>query len=133
MSLTDEERQAIVVYRLEKADHAILEAKDCVSMGHWTLAANRLYYASYYASSALLVSAGYTAKSHEGTIGMIGQHYVKTGILANEDGTLLARLQNMRHTGDYDDFMDWTQADVEPYISKVEEYVKKIKSIIKGL
>ena len=41
MSLTDEERQAIVVYRLEKADHAILEAKDCVSMGHWTLAANR--------------------------------------------------------------------------------------------
>lgn len=61
MSLTDEERQAIVVYRLEKADHAIIEAKDCVSMWHWT------------------------------------------------------------------------QADVEPYISKVEEYVKKIKSIIKGL
>ena len=132
MSLTDEERQAIVVYRLEKADHAFLEAKDCFSMGHWTLAANRLYYAAYYASSALLVNAGYTAKSHEGTIGMIGQHYVRTGILANEDGTLLARLQNMRHTGDYDDFMDWTQADVEPYISKVEEYVKKIKSIIKG-
>ena len=101
-------------------------------MGHWTLAANRLYYAAYYASSAMLVNAGYSAKSHEGTIGMIGQHYVKTGILANEDGTLLARLQNMRHTGDYDDFMDWTQADVEPYISKVEEYVKKIKSIIKG-
>ena len=53
--------------------------------------------------------------------------------MKNEDGTLLARLQNMRHTGDYDDFIDWTQADVEPYISKVEEYVKKIKSIIKGL
>ena len=62
MSLTDEERQAIVVYRLEKADHAIIEAKDCVSMGHWTLAANRLYYAAYYASSAMLVNAGYSAK-----------------------------------------------------------------------
>ncbi len=36
----------------------------------------------------------------------------------------------MRHTGDYDDFMDWTQEDVEPYIAKVEEYVEKIKKVI---
>ena len=50
-------------------------------MGHWTLAASRLYYAAYYASSALLVSAGYTAKTHEGTIGMIGQNYIRAGIL----------------------------------------------------
>ncbi len=46
MPLTDEERKAIVVYRLEKADGAYVEAKDCASMGHWTLAANRLYYAT---------------------------------------------------------------------------------------
>ena len=109
MPLTDEERKAIVVYRLEKAHGAYVEAKDCASMGHWNLAANRLYYTAYYASSALLINAGYQAKTHEGTIGMIGQHYVKTGVLNNEDGALLARLQNMRHSGDYDDFLDWSQ------------------------
>ena len=130
MSLTDGERNAIVVYRLEKANGAYVEAKDCASMGHWTLAANRLYYAAYYASSALLISAGYQAKTHEGTIGMIGQHYVKTGILNNEDGSLLARLQNMRHTGDYDDFIDWTQADVEPCFPKVEAYLEKLRTLI---
>lgn len=133
MPLTDEERKAIVVYRLEKADDAFIEAKDCASMGHWTLTASRLYYAAYYASSALLVSAGYAAKTHEGTIGMIGQYYVRTDILTKDDGALLARLQNMRHTGDYDDFMDWTQEDVEPFISKVESYLEKIKKIIYGL
>lgn len=130
MQLTEEERKAIVVYRLEKAESALVEAKDCVSLNHWNLAANRLYYAAYYASSALLISAGHAAKTHEGTIGMIGQHYVRTGVLANEDGALLARLQNMRHTGDYDDFFDWTQEDVEPYIGKAEAYIGKIKSII---
>ena len=130
MPLTDEERNAIVVYRLEKAENAFVEANDCVSLGHWNLAANRLYYAAYYASSALLISAGHSAKSHEGTIGMIGQHYVRTGILSGEDGILLARLQNMRHTGDYDDFLDWKKEDVEPYISKVEAFVEKIKKII---
>ena len=130
MQLTDEERNAIVVYRLEKAEGALVEAKDCISLKHWNLAANRLYYAAYYASSALLISAGHAAKTHEGTIGMIGQHYVRTGILTHEDGTLLARLQNMRHTGDYDDFFDWTQEDVEPFLPKAEAYIKTIKSII---
>ena len=130
MPLTDEERKAIVVYRLEKSNDAMVEAKDCASLGHWTLAANRLYYAAYYASSALLISAGYAAKTHDGTIGMIGQHYVRTGVLANEDGSLLARLQNMRHTGDYDDFLDWTKEDVEPYIAKTEAFVEKVKEII---
>ena len=130
MSLTDEERKAIVVYRLEKADDALVEARDCAALGHWTLTANRLYYAAYYASSALLISGGYAAKTHEGTIGMIGQHYVRTDILSNEDGILLARLQNMRHTGDYDDFLDWTKEDVEPFIPKVEAFIEKIKSII---
>lgn len=130
MPLTDEERKAIVVYRLEKSNDAMVEAKDCASLGHWNLAANRLYYAAYYASSALLISAGYAAKTHDGTIGMIGQHYVRTGVLANEDGSLLARLQNMRHTGDYDDFLDWTKEDVEPYITKTEAFIKKVKDII---
>ena len=130
MPLTDEERKAIVSYRLDKANGAYVEAKDCASMGHWNLAANRLYYAAYYASSALLINAGYQAKTHEGTIGMIGQHYVKTGVLNNEDGALLARLQNMRHTGDYDDFLDWSQDDVDPCFPKVEAYVEKLKALI---
>ena len=133
MPLTDEERSAIVSYRLEKADAAFVEAKDCASMEHWTLAANRLYYSSYYASSALLVKAGLQAKTHEGTIGMIGQSFVRTGILTKENGALLARLQNMRHTGDYDDFMDWTREDVEPCFSRVESFLAKVKSLIRDI
>lgn len=120
MSLTDEEREAIVAYRLEKAENALIEVKDCASLGHWTLSANRLYYVAYYAASALLINAGYYAKTHEGTIRLIAQHY----------GALLTKLQTMRHTGDYDDFLDWTKEEVEPYIPKVEAFVAKLKSII---
>ena len=130
MPLTHEERQAIINYRLEKADRAFVEAKDCAAMGHWSLASNRLYYAAYYASSALLISGGYQAKTHEGSISLIGQYYVQSGILSKEEGALLARLQNMRHTGDYDDFFDWTQEDVEPCFPKVEAFIKKLKDII---
>ena len=107
--LTDEERDALVKYRIEKAFGTLVEARDCAEDNHWTLSANRLYYAAYYASKALLIQNGIVAKSHEGVIGMIGQNFVVKDIVPKEDAKLLARLQNMRKTGDYDDFIEWHQ------------------------
>lgn len=128
--LTDEEREALVKYRIEKAYGTLVEAHDCADDNHWTLAANRLYYAAYYASKALLIQNGIVAKSHEGVIGMIGQNFVVTGIISKDDAKLLARLQNMRKTGDYDDFIEWHQDDVEPLFQLVEEYINKIKGLV---
>ena len=128
--LTSEERESLVKYRLEKADETLVEARDCAKMDHWTLAANRLYYSAYYTSSALLIHNGIVAKSHEGVIGMIGQNFVVTGILSKDDAKLLARLQNMRKTGDYDDFIEWHQEEVEPLFESVENYIEKIKTLV---
>lgn len=128
--LTDEEREALVKYRIEKAYGTLVEAHDCADDGHWTLAANRLYYAAYYASKALLIQNGIVAKSHEGVIGMIGQNFVLKGIVSLDEAKLLARLQNMRKTGDYDDFIEWHQEDVEPLFEKVERYINKIKVLV---
>ena len=128
--LTDEERDALVKYRIEKAYGTLVEAQDCAEGNHWTLTANRLYYAVYYASKALLIQNGIVAKSHEGVIGMIGQNFVVSGIITIEEAKLLARLQNMRKTGDYDDFKEWHQEDVEPLFEKVENYLDKIKALV---
>jgi uncharacterized protein (UPF0332 family) len=130
--LTDDERDALVKYRLEKAGETLVEASDCAKMNHWTLAANRLYYSAYYASSALLIQNGVVAKSHEGVIGMIGQNFVVKGIILKDEAKLLARLQNMRKTGDYDDFIEWHQEEVEPLFEKVENYINKIKTLVES-
>ena len=61
---------------------------------------------------------------------MIGQNFVVPGIISIEEAKLLARLQNMRKTGDYDDFKEWHQEDVEPLFEKVEDYINKIKSLV---
>ena len=130
MSLTAEERKIIVEFRIEKAQRALEQAKGVVELQYWETIANRLYYAVYYASKALLIQNGIVAKSHEGVIGMIGQNFVVSGIITIEEAKLLARLQNMRKTGDYDDFKEWHQEDVEPLFKKVEDYINKIKSLV---
>ena len=55
MTLNREERAIIVEHRLEKARETFIEAKDLISLSHWRGAANRLYYACYYAATALLI------------------------------------------------------------------------------
>ncbi len=130
MTLKPEERAAIVSYRLEKAAKTIQEVKDVGSLGYWNLSANRLYYAAYYASVALLVNNGIDATTHKGVIRMIGEAFVRKGILTTDDSKLLGRLFTMRQTGDYEDLFDWEENDVVPLIPRVEDYIGRIKGLI---
>ena len=45
MALSLDEKRAILNYRIQKAEKALVEAKDNSTLGHWNLVANRLYFA----------------------------------------------------------------------------------------
>ncbi|MBD5292972.1 MAG: HEPN domain-containing protein [Bacteroides sp.] len=130
MTLKSEERNSIVAYRLEKAYSTIQQVKDVGNLGYWSLAANRLYYAVYYACVALLIHHGIEASTHRGVIRMISDKFVRTGILTPEDSKLIGRLFTMRQTGDYDDLYDWEESDVMPLIPKAEEFVMRVARLI---
>ena len=125
-----QDKRAIIAYRLEKADAVMIEAKDNAGLKHWTLAANRLYYAVFHAATALLVDKSLTAKSHAGVVRVLCKEFVLNGKLDKDDARLISRLQNMRNSGDYDDLFDWTEDDVTPLIEPTEQLIRKIRSLI---
>lgn len=51
--LSEEERVALVEYRLDRAESTLVEADYNADGGYYNSAVNRLYYAAYYATSAL--------------------------------------------------------------------------------
>ena len=130
MALSSEERKAIVAYRIQKSDSAMVEAKDNAGLKHWNLVANRLYYAVFHIASAVLIDKGFTAKSHNGVFCILGQEFVAKGLLDRDDAKLASRLQNMRQSGDYDDMFDWVEEDVLPLFDKTERLLQKMKSLI---
>ena len=83
---------------------------------------NRLYYACFYATSALLVANGITAASHAGVKTMLGLHFVSKGLLDIQHGKTFSRLFEIRHTGDYDDFVYCDKEMVEEYTPKAETF-----------
>ena len=56
MSLTNEERQALVQRELEKAHEAYEDIEILKARGRWNGAANRLYYSVFHAVNALFIN-----------------------------------------------------------------------------
>ena len=131
MSLSNEERKAIVEYRIEKAMVSLKDTKDIAALGKWSLAANRLYYALYYAATALLINDGHFTRTHSGMISMMSLHYVQKGVLTKEDGKLIKRIFDLRQESDYDDFIDADEDDIKLYLPLVANLVNTIVLLIK--
>ena len=123
MSLNDEERKAVVTYRIEKAARTMEQANNIIPLKYWELVANRMYYAAYYAVSALLIADRHTAKTHEGNIRIFGLEYVKEGRVPVEMGKLYNKLFTLRLTGDYNDHYGLEEQDVLPLLQPTMDLV----------
>ena len=130
MTLMPEDRKSIIDYRIERANATIKEVEFIVTGNFWNLAANRLYYAAFYICQALLLSRHISASSHTGVSRMIHLHFIKEGILTEEEGDLLGKLFRMRQTGDYDDLWDWNERDILPLLPETKKLISKIESLI---
>lgn len=126
MGMTDDERLAVVEFRIEKSLRAFEQAKGVVELKYWETIANRLYYAAYNAVSALLIANGDTAQSHSGVIHLFGLNFIRTNIFSAETGKLYHKLFTMRQTGDYDDTYGLTENDVLPYIEPTGQMISEI-------
>ena len=134
MSLKEEERIAIVTYRLEKASKAMAQAKANLPLQTWEVVANRMYYAAYYAISALLIAGGFPAvKGHDTIVRMFGLHFVKTGKFSSEQGKLYNKLYTLRLTRDYNDHYDLEEEDVLPLVAPAEILIKEVSDMAKSL
>ncbi|HCE57542.1 MAG TPA: hypothetical protein DER09_06945 [Prolixibacteraceae bacterium] len=130
MTMTQEERNEYVSYRLKSAFTTFDAAKVLAENGFWNSAVNRLYYAVFYAVNALLVNNGIYSSSHSGIRSQFSMHFIKSGKLDLKYGKLLSELYDWRQKGDYDNIFDYDRLSVEPLFEVVEEMIKAIQVMI---
>ena len=128
--LKEQERIDIVRYRLENAHKTLKEVDLLIQNGLFNTAANRMYYACFYAALALLVANGIATASHAGVKTMLGLHFVSKGLLDIQHGKTFSRLFEIRHTGDYDDFVYCDKEMAKEYTPKAEAFINRIKELL---
>ena len=129
-TLSLQERVDIVRYRMQNALDTIEEVGIHKSHGFYNTAVNRIYYACYYAASALLIAHGIEVKSHDGVRLKIGQHFVLNGILTPEQGRFYSRAFSKRSTGDYEDFITHNEETVDDLLPDAESFISTIQALI---
>ena len=128
--MKDPERADLIEYRLKRATESLQEIEIHLENGLWNTAINRLYYACYYAATALMLDNDIKASTHSGVRQMLGLHFVKTGQISADLGKVFTDLFDKRHASDYDDFITMTREDVEDLLPPAREFIDKIKSLI---
>lgn len=130
-TLDNQSRKSLVEYRIKRANETVKEAELLAKEGYYNAAANRLYYACFYAAQALLVANNLTTATHAGVKTMLGLHFVSKGILEKEHGKTFSRLFEIRHSGDYDDFVYCDKEMINEYTPKAKSFINKITELLK--
>jgi len=131
MRLQDENRMILINLRLNNAKTTLDEVFFLVQNGKWRTAANRLYYACFYAAGALLICYGITAHTHSGVINRLGLHFVTKGLISLEQGKFYSNLFYLRQSGDYDDWFDIKETDVLPRLDPAKNFIETIERLIR--
>ncbi|MCM1316830.1 MAG: HEPN domain-containing protein [Bacteroides sp.] len=130
MSVTEEERNAIIEYRIEKSLSTLTQTKTLYDLGMYGFCANRLYYALFYMLNALMLKNSIFAHTHSGIISMVHKHFIHTGIISTDEGKIIKRTFDLRQGCDYDDFVDADKEDIDMLMPKVELLIDKIRGLI---
>lgn len=130
--LDDDSRNALVEYRLERAYKTMEEAALLEGQGYYNAAVNRLYYACYYATEALLLKNKIETKSHAGVKAMLGLHFVSKGLIPVNIGKILSTLYEKRQSGDYDDFIYCDKEMTDDLTVQAKTYIDSLSQLIRG-
>jgi len=124
------ERKNYVLYRLQMSIETLEAAEILIESKKWNSAINRLYYAAYYAISALLVQQEIITKTHSGIKTQFFLHYIKTGKIKTQLGKVFSDLFDSRQKGDYGDFFDFKEEDLNSILAPTKELISEVRKEI---
>lgn len=126
----DEARRAVIHRLIEKANQALASARQVLSSGDAGLATNRVYYACFYAVSAILLDRRRQFVKHAGVRAALHQHLVKTGLLSQEMGRFYDTAFSERQEADYNAMASFDPHVVEQRIAQAEQFVELMKGLL---
>ncbi|MBO4665040.1 MAG: HEPN domain-containing protein [Bacteroidaceae bacterium] len=131
LELDEQSRADLVKYRMSRSRETLKEADLLARECFYNAAVNRLYYACYYASVALLLHNKIPSQTHSGVKSMIGLHFVSKGLMPIKIGKVLSTLFEKRQSGDYDDFVLCDKEMIDELTPKAILFIDFVESLLK--
>ena len=125
-----EAQEKLIGLWLEKADEALASAELELNEGHTNFAVNRLYYACFYAVTALLLRDGKQFARHSAVKSEFGRTYIKPGRVDVKWNKFYQKLFDDRQEGDYIPTTTFEASDVSTSLQQAREFIDLIRGLI---
>lgn len=130
MTIQSDDRQVLCRMRLEQMRVSANSCKVLLENEDLQGAANRLYYAVFYALSALAVSSAISFSKHGTLIGWFNKEYVLTGKVDRSFGRFVNDAWQTRSRSDYDIFVKLQAGNLQKSVKKLNEFIENIESLL---
>lgn len=91
-----------------------------------------MYYACFYAATALLLSRGLTATKHTGVRAVPHQYFVRSGDVPRDLARTYDTLFDNRLEGDYEALTTFAPEDVSAWLEKAVRFVAQAEQLLGG-
>ena len=108
------------------------EARYLANGGYTSGVANRLYYACFYAVSALLLSEGESSSKHSGIMSMFDRLWVKPHRIPAEKGAFYHLMFQQRQKGDYEDMFSFDNTELAIWVMEAQDFVQYIQTFLQN-
>ncbi|MCP4610658.1 MAG: HEPN domain-containing protein [Planctomycetes bacterium] len=88
-------------------------------------AINRVYYAIFYAASALLLTKGESRSKHSGVISAFRKIFIKTGVIEVEYSDIYGKVMDARVDSDYDMVYEPDENATKKLLSDAQRFVDR--------
>jgi len=115
---------------LLRSRESLAEATMLADARHFVGAVNRIYYACFYAASALLLTQGHGSSKHSGVLALFDIHWVRPGHVPPTLGRFYHDIFERRLRGDYTIPAAFSREEVGAWLAEATEFVQKIENLL---
>ena len=128
--MKDEDRKALIDHRILKANDAVSDVEFLIKSGRLLLAINRIYYGIFYILSALSLKHDFNTSKHQQLIGWFNKEFIASGRMDSRYGRIVHNAFGNRSTGDYDDYAEFDEEEVEHSFEEMKEFIGAVQAML---
>ena len=127
--MDDPDTSELIAHWWSKANACMDSARRELEAGSLDFVANRLYYAAFYAATAVLLKQGQSFKKHSGLRSAFHTNLVRSGLISQAGGRLYDRLFEDRQEGDYIAFSAFERDYLEEQLASTHSLLSELRNV----
>lgn len=129
-SIDKDHKDALIRYWMGKARESMEAAQSEYVSGRYATAVRDLYYACFYALTAVLLKEGHSFKKHTAVKAALHKDLIRAGIVEPNWGKFYNKIFDSRHEGDYQPLRVFEAEEVKMFLDQGAGFIANMENLL---